>query len=177
MADHENDPVVDDATITPSDDVAYTPTAYDLLAAEILNDLDAVAAKIAKLEYPHRSTAKFIRSHANIPRPFLETAVAIVGNTPELQTIGILDVWDDGYDTLQFDRAFKPVADRLAALTMGLRHTLSARRARLGAKALQVYAILKGLARHGGIDLVSKVQNLARDLGPRGRPKSKPAAG
>jgi hypothetical protein len=120
--------------VAPVDDSLYTPTAYDLLAAEIMNDLDAVAAKIGKLEYPHRSTAKFMRSHVNIPRLFLETAVFIARDTPELEAIGKLD-YMDGLDTLQFDRAFGPVCDRLAALTKTLRHTLAARKARLAAKA------------------------------------------
>ena len=204
MSDDENDPVVDDAPgpdpsarafratgrfdeVTrasseaaewslPSNELPYTPTAYALLAAEILQDLDAVAAKIAKLEWPHPSTAKFMRSHVNVPRRFLDTAVGIVHHSPEVQAIGTLDA-EEGLDTLQFHDAFRPVADRLAALTKGLRYTMAARKARLAAKALQLYAILKGLARsRSGADFASMVRILARDLGPRGRPKAtKPA--
>src|SRR5437763_747783 len=58
-----------------------------------------------------------------------------------------------------------------------LKFTMSSRKATLAADALQIYSIIKGLARDpGSAGIASFVANLKRDLGRRGRPKGSVAA-
>src|ERR1043165_5846225 len=153
------------ATSTP------TVTHYQQVADQVCKALDDIAALIPKLELTHASTAKFVRSHLNVPTEFLATAIAVVEQVPELSNVNKLDVVG-ARDTLQFIEAFRPVADKAMAFAKSVTDTISLRKANLAADSLQVYAIAKGLARDrksGGI--ASLVANLKRDLGRRGRPK------
>jgi len=162
----ENDDLLSD-TPTP------TRTYYDILAEEIMQDLDRVAAKIPKLEEHHRASENAIRAHVNVPRPFLGTAVVAVEQTPELQGVRKL-VPEEGRDTLQYLDAFRLVDDKLGELKAHVRFTLMSRKTALALQALQVYAVARGLARdRSGADVAAHVENLRRDLGKRGRPRKK----
>ena len=152
------------------DEAAPSPTTthYQQLADEFMQALDRVAAMVPKLESKHVSTANFVRSHMNIRNAFLMTAIVAVEQIPELRMIDRLDV-DGGRDTLQFIEAFRPVQDRLMALTNSLKFTMAARKARLASDALQVYSLAKGLARDPTrAEIAAHVANLKRDLGRRG---------
>jgi len=157
----------------PTDWPTTTRTYYDLLAEEIMDDLDRVAAKIPKLESHHRATENEIRAHVNVPRSFLGTAVAAVEQTPDLRTTRKL-VPEQGHDTLQYLDAFRFVDDKLAEVRAYVRFTLMSRKTALALQALQVYAIARGFARGGRrADVAAHVENLRRDLGKRGRPRKK----
>ncbi len=150
-----------------------TPTYYDLLAREIMDDLDKVAAKIPKLEAHHRATEDEMRAHMNVPRPFLGTAVVAVEETDELQAMRKLDP-DQGRETLQFIDAFRIVDYKLDQVKALLRHTIKSRTTALAMQSLQIYAIARGMARDGRhSDIAARVENLRRDLGKRGRPRKK----
>jgi hypothetical protein len=157
---------------TPDPDVPSL-TAHQLLAAEIMRDLDAIAARIPYLESPHPSKAAFVRSHGNVPIPFLRTATATVEQTPELERVTKLTP-ELGHDTLQYVDAFRPVIDHYFAIGRRLKFTVASRRAHLAFLSLQVYTIAQGLARDGrSPNIAAHVANLRRDLGPRGRPRKK----
>jgi DNA-binding phage protein len=157
----------------PNDLPTTTRTYYDLLAEEIMEDLDRVAAKIPKLEAHHRVTENEIRAHVNVPRPFLRTAVAAVEQTEGLPNTRKL-VPEQGHDTLQYLDAFRFVEDKLAEVKAYVRFTLQSRQTALAVRALQLYAIARGLARGGRrSDVTRHVENLRRDLGKRGRPRKK----
>lgn len=148
----------------------YTITQYQILAEEIFRDIDALAEKIARLdrEGAHLSE-NAIRAYANVPVPFLETAVAVVSQEDELRAVKKLDP-DEGMDTLQFLAAFRPVHDRLAVLQRILRRLLTTRRTRLAAAALQIYAIVRSFSRTNPA-MADHARNLQRDLGQRGPAK------
>lgn len=155
---------------TPDPDVPSL-TAHQLLAAEIMRDLDAIAARIPYLESPHPSKAAFVRSHGNVPIPFLRTATATVEQTPELERVTKLTP-ELGHDTLQFVDAFRAVIDHFFAIGRRLKFTVASRRAHLAFLSLQIYTITQGLARDGrNPGIAAHVANLRRDLGPRGRPR------
>jgi hypothetical protein len=150
-----------------------TLTNYELLAAEILRDLDAVAAKIPKLEAYHQASANLIRAHVNVPGHFLVTAVAAIEQTPEFQRARPLEAVR-GHDTLQYLKAFGTVRDRLASLERHVKHTMDSRKARLAQVAFQIYSVLRGLSRDArDISTESHIEFLQRDLGKRGRPRKK----
>jgi hypothetical protein len=161
---------------TPDPETAQSPTVthYQLLADEVSKKLDEIILLIPALEAPHPATANFVRSFLSVPIPFLGTAIAAVDQMEELRAVKKLDI-AGGRDTLQFNEAFLPIKDKTALLLDTLSFTLSSRKATLGADALQIYAILKGLARDpGATDAHAHLQNLKRDLGRSGR--RKPAA-
>jgi hypothetical protein len=151
----------------------WTPTYYDRLAAEIMEDLDKVAAKFPKLEARHRATANMRRAHLNVPRPFLGTAVVVTEEMPEIEQSGKLDP-ADGRETLQYLDAFAAVDDKLIAVRALLRFAMMSRRTTLAVQALHVYALARSIARDGRVPWYAlHVEHLQRDLGKRGRPKKK----
>jgi nitroreductase len=146
-------------------------TYHQRLAAEIMRDLDAVAAKIPYLESPHPSKAAFVRSHGNVPIPFLQTATVAVEQTEELQAVRKLDP-PQAHDTLQYVEAFRPVSHHLFALGRRVKFSVTLRRSQLAFQSLQIYAIAQGLASgKRGPKIAAHVENLRRDLGRRGRPR------
>ena len=159
-----------DVSLPPA---TLTPTYYDLLAAEIMEDLDKVAAKFPKLEARHRATANARRAHLNVPRPFLGTAVFVTGEMPEVEQSGKLDP-AEGRETLQYLDAFAAVDDKLGAVRALLRFAMMSRRTTLAVQALHVYALARSIARDGRVPAyASYVEHLQRDLGKRGRPRKK----
>jgi len=108
-----------------------------------------------------------------VPRPFLNTAVAAVDQNQDLRTTRKL-VPEQGRETLQYLDAFRFVDDKLAEVKAYVRFTLQSRQTALAVRALQIYAIARGLARGGRrSDVAAHVENLRRDLGKRGRPRKK----
>lgn len=155
--------------IDPGDIVhmPVTTTEYQRLADEITQDLAAVAEKIKRLERETpQLTENFIRAYVNVPIPFLWTAVSIVGQEPDLQAVRKLDP-NQGHDTLQFLDAFRHVHDDVTALGRILKKILISRKAALAASALQMYAVIRGMARNDW-RMAQHARNLGRDLGPRG---------
>ena len=149
-----------------------TTTEYERLAEEINRDLAAAAEKIKRLkrETP-QYTDNFIRAYVNVPIPFLWTAVSIVGWEPELQALRKLDP-NEGLDTLQFLDAFRHVHDQINVVSRILKKILVSRKAHLAASALQMYAVIRGMARNDH-RMAEYARNLGRDLGPRGAKRKK----
>lgn len=146
-----------------------TVTAQEKLAAEIIEAIEAIAARIPRLEAPHPSTAAHVRGARTVSREFLASMIAAVEDRPELRGVGTFDV-DEARDTLQFLDAFRPVADRVAALLASITYTMEARKAAVAAKAMNTYHVMKGLARDpGGAPLRPHLDALRRDLGRTNR--------
>jgi hypothetical protein len=173
--DNHSEEPTREITATVDDRFHFTRTYYDLLAEEIMQDLDRAAAKIPRLEARHRAPANSIRAHVNVPVEFLGTAVVVTEDTEEIKTSGPL-VPSDGLDTLQYMDAFRRVDDKLGAIKSYVRFTLASRKTVLAVQALQVYAIARSRARDKrDARINAHVENLKRDLGKRGRPKKKKA--
>jgi hypothetical protein len=153
---------------------APTITRYMELAAEFIQAVDALVAKLPRFENKHPSNAAFISAHMGISLKCLNTAVAAVEETPELQGLNRLKV-AEARDTLQFIDAFTPVVDKIQAFAEGLQFTIKARRAELAVAVLQIYGAAKLLARNPDMAAVGvHAANIGRDLARKGR---RPAAG
>ena len=153
-----------------------TVTHYQQLADAMMKDLDALGRVLPDLEVSHIATATFVRSHLNVPIPFLATAIYTVEQTPELQLLNKLDPVA-ARDALQFIEAFRPVLDKATAFQQSLEFTVNSKRSQLTADALQIYAIAKGLARDpSGAVVGLHVLNLKRDLNRKGPKKGVKAA-
>jgi hypothetical protein len=133
-----------------------------------------LAARIPHLEPPHPSTANRARAANSVSRDFIVSTMAMVEASPELQRIGTFDV-DEARGMLQFNDAFRPVADRLAILLSSVRHGMRLRKATVVAAAMRTYAIAKGLARDAeSAALVAHLERLRRDLGRTSRRRRAP---
>jgi hypothetical protein len=163
--------VPSDGTTNPNAETPnLTITRYQQLATEFMSGLDTLAAIIPKLEVKHVTTANLVKSHQNIPNPFLASTVAAVEQSSELQVLKKLDV-PSSRDTLQFIEAFRTVADKLNGVAQTLEFTLRSRKAALAIPALQIYDIAKGLSRDpSSAGLALHVANMKRDLN-RQRPR------
>jgi hypothetical protein len=151
--------------------LAPTVTAHERLAQEILADLDAVSAKLERLEQLPVESDDFVRAHVNVPVVFMVSTVALVEQRADLRELNMLDP-DEGRGTLQYLGAFGTIHDRIIALAGRLKRNMKFRKARLAWKCLQVLFVARGLARDGrDPDLAARVEMLSRDLGPRGRPR------
>jgi hypothetical protein len=142
-------------------------------AASVKKVLDAAAKRIPGLMAPHAATARRISGHRTVPKKFIRSTIAAVDALEELGNIATFDV-AEAKAALQFEAAFRPVVDQIAALLARLTYTIDLRLAPVAAKALRTYAIAKGLAR-GGKDrlLVARLRILKRDLGRKGPRKKK----
>lgn len=141
-----------------------TVTEMDRVAEQVRAAVEAVAALIPRLERPHSSTSRRVRAHRTVPRQFIVSLIAAVEELEELQTARTFDV-DDAREALQFNDAFRPVADQLAALTAAVRFTMEWRKARVVEAGLQTYDIARGLARDEDHTLLTEyLEILKRDL-------------
>jgi hypothetical protein len=152
-----------------NDAVEQKKTELEAFRDEIMADLDAVAAKVEKFERWQFEPEEFVRAYVNVPRPFLTSTVALVEQRDDLAATKKLDPVE-GRETLEYLSAFATVADRFEAIGKRVRRNMRSRHARLAAQAMQMYAIVKGLARYDhNLEMLARM--LGRDLGPRGRPR------
>jgi hypothetical protein len=151
--------------------VSPTVTHYQQLANSVMQALDQLSEVLPQLEATQFATTKFVRSHLSVSIEFLATVISAVEQLPELQAVNKIDV-NVGRDTLQLLEAFRPLYDKVSALRKKLKFTMMFKRAALTTSTLQVYDIAKALARDANsAELSSHVENMKRDLGPRGRKK------
>jgi len=141
-----------------------TTTASELLAAEIIAAIEAIAARIARLEGPHPLTAPRVRGARTISDDAVVSMIAIVEGEPQLQALGTFDQ-DNARAMLQFNHAFDRVMDRLNMLTASLSFTREAWKAEVVSQLLRTYDIMKGLARDPAAGLMNHVETLRRDIG------------
>lgn len=148
-------------------------TEAERRAAAVKKVLEVAASRIPGLKAPHGQTSRRISGHRTVPRKFIRSMIAAVDNVDELREVSKFDT-DDAMAALQFEAAFRPVVDQVAMLLASLTYTIDARMASVSEKALQSYAIAKGLARDGrNRTLVTRVRILKRDLGRKGPGKKK----
>jgi hypothetical protein len=132
--------------VPPLESPSPTVTAAERLASEIAEAIDAIAARIPQLEAPHPSTATGVRGARTVSREFIVSMIAAVEAMPELQSVHTFDP-EEARATLQFIDAFRPIADRLAALLASVNYTVASRRAKVASAAMTTYAVARGLAR------------------------------
>lgn len=150
---------------TVLDPSTLTITQYQTLAAEFSAQLDRVLSMLPKSDHARPITQKFLRSRLNVPFPFLGTAIAGAEEAPRLKDVVNLDV-NVGRDTLQFIEAFRPIIDKMALCHKQLSLAVKTRQALLTDDALQIYHVVKGLARdENNTPMVALCDNLKRDLG------------
>ena len=153
-----------------------TITEAERRAARVRKIIDAAANSIPGLKAPHAATARRISGHRTVPKKFIRSTMAAVDAIEELRNVSKFDP-AEAQAALQFEAAFRAVVDQLAILQASLTYTIDLRLAPVAAKALQTYAIAKGLARDGRNRLfVTRLRRLKVDLGRKGPRKKKPRA-
>ena len=156
-----------------------TPTAthYQELAAELMSVFDQLAVIIPKLEEAEASaTLSVARSRQNVPDAFCATAINAVEQVPEVGGTKKLNT-ELSRNRLQFLEAFRPVDDKLTALSRRLRHALRATKSVLAGDTLHAYRLFKSHASDHKSPLIQgHVDAMKRDLGRRGLTKAERAA-
>lgn len=149
---------------------APTPTVthHQEIAARVSAALDELLSMIPNFVESHPARRGFVRTHQSVPEEFVATTIAAVEAIPELQGTGCFDA-RDARDALQFIEAFRSVADKMQASATNLQFTIDARRAEVNNGALQMYVIVKSVARNPlSTTAAAYVANLKRDLGRTG---------
>lgn len=105
-----------------------------------------------------------------VSREFIASMIAAVEAMPELQSVRTFDP-EEARATLQFIDAFRPIADRLAALLASVNYRMASRRTKVASAAMTTYAVARGLARDpDSAPLAAHLDILRRDLGRTNRP-------
>lgn len=152
-----------------------TLTPAERRAALVRKVLKEAAKRIPGLKAPHKPTARRLSGHRTVPKKFIQGIILAVDAIDELRSLGKFDV-EEARAALEFQAAFRPVADQLALMLSSLNYTIDSRIAPVAAKALQTYTVAKALDRDGGTrDLTSRLRTLKRDLGRKGPRKKKKA--
>jgi hypothetical protein len=154
-----------------------TTTHYQEVAKQLIAAFTAATGLIPAFEAKHKATAKFVQSHSGFPNDFISTVLAAVDADPQLQNVDKFDVVE-ARDTLQYLEAFRPVIQQVETLLENMKFSCAARKARVVADGLQIYAIAKGLGRDPGSASVATLAKVMRqDLNRPGRRKTKTKEG
>jgi hypothetical protein len=156
---------------SPAEVTTQTPTVtfYQKAADDFMKAIDAVIPIIPKLEILHPQDADFVKSHLNVPLQFLDTAISVVEQTPDLQALRKMDA-KASRDVLQFNQAFRPAWDKVIAVAQAIKDTMDTGLANVVVDSFQVYALVKAMSRDPrSAALVVHLKNLRRDLGRSGR--------
>jgi hypothetical protein len=146
-------------------------------AALVRKILKEAAKRIPGLKAPHKPTARKLTGHRTVPKKFIQGIIFAADANQQLRAISKFDV-DEARAALEFQAAFRPVADQLALILASVNYTIDSRMAPVAAGALRTYTVAKALARDGGknSDLTQQgLRALKRDLGRIGPGKKKKA--
>lgn len=150
-----------------------TVTSAEQRAATVKRALDIAARRIPGLKAPHAETKRRISGRRTVTKTFIRSMMSAVDEWEALRKAGKFDS-AEAKAALQFEAAFRSIRDQVARLLASLSYTMDLRVALVAEKALDSYAIAKGLARDGGDQkLVRLVARLKRDLGRKGPRKKK----
>jgi hypothetical protein len=136
--------------------------------------LKEAAKRIPGLKAPHKPTARRLTGHRTVPKKFIQGIIFSADTNQQLRAISKFDV-DEARAALEFQAAFRPVADQLALMLASINYTIDSRMAPVASSALRTYTIAKAMARDGGknSDLTHSLSALKRDLGRKGPRKKK----
>src|SRR4051812_6496963 len=150
-----------------------TVTQSERTATLVRKVLKEAAKRIPGLKAPHAPTARRLSGHRTVPKKFIEGIISAVDAIGELRATGKFDV-NEARAALQFEAAYRPIANQLALMLSSLNYTIDSRVASVAADALQTYTVAKGLARDGrNRDLTTRLRRLKLDLGRKGPRKKK----
>jgi hypothetical protein len=145
------------------------PTSKEI-ADRVLVHLRAAAAEIPGFVYPHPLQNDFVRGHRTVPVQAIQQVIWAVDQSEKLQGLGKFDA-DKARVALEFNDAFRTVVDELKGLLSGVIFTMELQKATAAAATLQMYTIMRGLARTPSDDdeLVSFIEKIGEILRPRGK--------
>jgi hypothetical protein len=155
------------------------------IAGRVLAHLRAAAAEIPDFVLPHPLQNGFVRGHRTVPVEAIQQVIEAVNRSKKLQGLGKFDA-NQARFALEFNEAFRDVVGELKTLLKGVIFTMELQKATVAAATLQMYTIMRGLARTPSDDdeLVWFIEHIGEILRPRGkgrkgkkvpRKRSKPA--
>ncbi|HEX7150230.1 MAG TPA: hypothetical protein VF618_01995 [Thermoanaerobaculia bacterium] len=154
------------AVVDPSHAPPFYLTDAQKLAWGFIKAIDELSTAIEGFKLPHPKTAKHVRGARTVSREFLNTMIFAARHAPRLGDVKTMDP-DRAQAILEFNQAFRPVAQRVATFLKGLNFTIEAGKAQVVSEALTTYHVARGLARKH-VELESYVHYMRRDLGRKG---------
>ncbi len=149
------------------------PTPAEI-AERVREHLRAAAAEIPGYVHPNPLQNGFVRGHRTVPVEAIQQVIYAVERSPKLQTLGKFDA-DEARVALELNEAFRFVVDDLKTLLSGVIFTMELEKAKAAAATLQMYTIMRGLARTPSDDdgLVTYIEQIGELLRPRGKGRKK----
>lgn len=145
------------------------PTPKEI-ADRVLAHLRAATAEIPGFVLPHPLQNGFVRGHRTVPVEAIQQVIEAVNRSKKLQGLGKFDA-NQARVALEFNEAFRQVVGELKTLLKGVIFTMELQKATVAAATLQMYTIMRGLARTPSDDdeLVWFIEHIGEILRPRGK--------
>ncbi len=157
-------PAPDGGTPDTGPPPTHVPNAYDIASEATIKALQVLIAQLPKLTIAHPETARFVKTHKNVPLDFVATALASAKHAPTLNAANQLDL-EAVQDGLNLIRAYRPLGDVFRSMANAVFFTADAVQAEISVRALQLYDTGKALSRDVLLpQLVDATANMKRDL-------------
>ncbi len=165
-------PVITVTTETVVDSQIPTLTHYVEMAADLMGAIDVFGAIIPKLDESETADAQQVRKNLNVPDVFCFTTINAAEQLPELETSKKLFA-DKNRNRLQYLEAFRPLKDKVDALSRRLKHGLRANKSALATDSLEIYRVAQALAKDTrNPALTAQVAAMKRDLAKKAATKA-----
>src|SRR4051794_5267038 len=107
-------------------------TLAERRAVVVRKILKEAAKRIPGLKAPHKPTARKLTGHRTVPKKFIQGIIFAADLSEQLRAISKFDV-DEARAALEFQDAFRPVADQLALILASINYTIDSRMAPVAA--------------------------------------------
>lgn len=143
--------------------LAKTRISQSALAAEAIAEVDALTEKLGLEAAMTTEERRALMAGICVPNEFTEAVAAMATRHPDLA--GGFDS-DEAREAIAFAAAYAPLATAARELAARVESKIAARRAAAGARALDTYAMWKGVVRTpDGAPLRDSLKNLSSLLG------------
>jgi len=160
---------------------AEVPVSHAEAARRLIESLQAMQSTIEGFVIPPQplDAQSRLRGHRLFPDAFfVELAVAMESSEPFVGALKASSVQltpAEIRDMLRYGEAYLPFADALERFARGIRHTVFARRAKVGRVASSAYRIAQGMNLLVDVSLpVPQAESMKRAFGSRRKPAAKP---
>jgi hypothetical protein len=145
------------------------------LVLELIDDLNAIRAKIPRFQDPHPKTRKMVRTYRSVPREFIVVMNGCAQQSEEMKMFGTYDP-EAGAEALDFIDNFRVFTDFVEMFLLGVNFTIEWRHAEIAERALQTYQLSKALRTGPRSNLRQHVASLREAMNRAGRKRRKKKA-
>jgi hypothetical protein len=139
------------------------PVTPEEKAAAIHQHLDSIVALLPEPVALEGTPIQFVRRRQGVRDVMIAKAITAQENTPQLKPMFNVE---KARTMLAVQGAFRPVYDRMKAMTSGVKFMLDASRAEVGAEVRQLYQVAKTVATrsHDAAQVAEHVKNMSQEI-------------